>query len=160
MGVEKLTPAELKDLKPYGFDKSTPLWYYVLREAELRANGLTLGKVGGRIVAEVLIGLIQSDPSSYLVQKPDVDTDPHPGGIVVPDEGLPHLRRRRPGDQARREPRPRLTRPQFPRLSSGAAKQERGRRGLEPAVYPRNLRTAASCHGADTCLVASRSLRA
>jgi hypothetical protein len=71
MGVEKLTPAELKDLKPYGFDKSTPLWYYVLREAELRADGLTLGKVGGRIVAEVLIGLIQSDPSSFLVQKPN-----------------------------------------------------------------------------------------
>jgi hypothetical protein len=68
--VEKLTPAELKDLKPYGFDKSTPLWYYVLREAELRADGLKLGKVGGRIVAEVLIGLIQSDPSSFLVQKP------------------------------------------------------------------------------------------
>jgi hypothetical protein len=70
MGVEKLTPHELKDLKPYGFDKSTPLWHYVLREAELHADGLTLGKVGGRIVAEVLIGLIQSDPSSYLVQKP------------------------------------------------------------------------------------------
>jgi hypothetical protein len=31
---------------------------------------LTLRKVGGRIVADVLIGLIQSDPSSYLVQEP------------------------------------------------------------------------------------------
>jgi hypothetical protein len=71
MGVEKMTPAELKELKPYRFDKSTPLWYYVHREAELRADGLTLGEVGGRIVAEVLIGLIQSDPSSYLVQKPN-----------------------------------------------------------------------------------------
>jgi hypothetical protein len=71
MGVEKLTPDDLRELKPYGFEKSTPLWYYVLREAELRADGLTLGKVGGRIVAEVLIGLIQSDPSSYLVQKPN-----------------------------------------------------------------------------------------
>ena len=71
MGVEKLTPDELRDLKPYGFHKSTPLWFYLLREAELRADGLTLGKVGGRIVAEVLIGLIQSDPSSYLVQKPN-----------------------------------------------------------------------------------------
>jgi len=69
MDVEKLTPPELRDLKPYGFDQSTPLWYYVLREAELRADGLTLGKVGGRIVADVLIGLIQTDPSSYLVQK-------------------------------------------------------------------------------------------
>jgi hypothetical protein len=71
MGVEKLTPDDLGDLKPYGFDKSTPLWCYVLREAEVRADGLTLGKVGGRIVAEVLIGLIQSDPSSYLVQRPN-----------------------------------------------------------------------------------------
>jgi Animal haem peroxidase len=71
MDVEKLTPPDLRDLKPYGFDKSTPLWFYVLREAELRADGLTLGKVGGRIVAEVLIGLIQSDPSSYLAREPD-----------------------------------------------------------------------------------------
>jgi Animal haem peroxidase len=71
MRIEKLTPDDLRDLKPYGFDKSTPLWYYVLREAELRADGLTLGKVGGRIVAEVLIGLIQSDPSSYVVQRPN-----------------------------------------------------------------------------------------
>jgi hypothetical protein len=69
MEVERLTPDELRELKPYGFDKSTPLWSYILREAELRADGLTLGKVGGRIVAEVLIGLLQSDPSSYLVQK-------------------------------------------------------------------------------------------
>jgi Animal haem peroxidase len=71
MDVEKLTPNELRELKPYGFDKRTPLWYYVLREAELRADGLTLGRVGARIVAEVLIGLIQSDPSSYLVQEPN-----------------------------------------------------------------------------------------
>jgi hypothetical protein len=34
------------------------------------SDGLTLGPVGGRIVAEVLIGLLQSDPGSYLVQKP------------------------------------------------------------------------------------------
>jgi hypothetical protein len=70
MGLKKLTPNELGELKPYGFEKSTPLWHYVLREAELRAGGLTLGEVGGRIVAEVLIGLIQSDPSSYLAQQP------------------------------------------------------------------------------------------
>jgi hypothetical protein len=70
MDVEKLTPNELRELRPYGFEKSTPLWYYVLREAELRADGLTLGMVGGRIVAEVLVGLMQSDPSSYLAQQP------------------------------------------------------------------------------------------
>jgi hypothetical protein len=54
----------------YDFKVSTPLWYYVLKEAEVRADGLTLGPVGGRIVAEVLVGLIGSDPGSYLARQP------------------------------------------------------------------------------------------
>jgi hypothetical protein len=70
MGIKKLTPGDLRELKPYGFEKSTPLWYYVLREAELRSGGLTLGQVGGRIVAEVLIGLLQADPKSFLSRQP------------------------------------------------------------------------------------------
>jgi hypothetical protein len=70
MGVTPLAPADLAELQPYGFDSSTPLWYYVLREAELVEDGLHLGPVGGRIVGEVLIGLLQTDPTSYLVQKP------------------------------------------------------------------------------------------
>jgi hypothetical protein len=40
------------------------------REAEVKADGLTLGPGGGRIVAEVLVGLIESDPASFLVQQP------------------------------------------------------------------------------------------
>lgn len=44
----------------------TPLWYYILKEAEVLAGGESLGPVGSRIVAETLIGLIRSDPSSYL----------------------------------------------------------------------------------------------
>ena len=47
-----------------------PLWYYILAEAATRGGKRRLGPVGGRIVAEVLIGLLQSDPASYLVQKP------------------------------------------------------------------------------------------
>jgi Animal haem peroxidase len=70
MGVTPLAEADLSELQPYGFQTSTPLWYYVLKEAELVEDGLHLGPVGGRIVAEVLIGLLQSDPASYLVQKP------------------------------------------------------------------------------------------
>jgi hypothetical protein len=34
------------------------------------ADGLHLGPVGGRIVAEVLIGLLQTDPASYLAAQP------------------------------------------------------------------------------------------
>jgi hypothetical protein len=62
-----LSKQDLGELKPYGLDKSTPLWLYTLEEAKVVEGGLHLGPVGGRIVAEVLIGLLQSDPGSYLV---------------------------------------------------------------------------------------------
>ena len=71
MGVTPLAPADLQELAPLGvgFERSTPLWYYVLKEAEVVADGLHLGPVGGRIVAEVLIGLLQTDPGSYLATR-------------------------------------------------------------------------------------------
>ncbi len=70
MGVEPIRGHDLKELKPYGFSKSAPLWYYTLKEAQLLEEGLQLGPVGGRIVAEVLIGLLQADPNSYLAAQP------------------------------------------------------------------------------------------
>jgi Animal haem peroxidase len=71
IGAPALSSADLAELKEYkGFDTSTPLWYYALKEAEVLTAGLHLGPVAGRIVAEVLIGLLQSDPNSYLVAKP------------------------------------------------------------------------------------------
>jgi hypothetical protein len=85
MSVTPLAPGEL------GLDKlglapeheaaltaDTPLWYYLLREAEVRQGGEHLGEVGGRIVAEVLIGLLAGDPSSYLRTQPTWKPD---GGI-------------------------------------------------------------------------------
>jgi hypothetical protein len=56
------------ELRQYGIglDASTPLWYYTLREASVVNNGTRLGPVGGRIVAETIIGLLQLDKSSYL----------------------------------------------------------------------------------------------
>ena len=42
----------------------------MLKEAEQVADGLHLGPVGGRIVAEVLIGLLETDSHSYLARKP------------------------------------------------------------------------------------------
>jgi Animal haem peroxidase/TAT (twin-arginine translocation) pathway signal sequence len=47
-----------------------PLWFYILKEAEIVGKGRTLGPVGGRIVAEVLVGLLQKDPNSYLTLNP------------------------------------------------------------------------------------------
>ena len=71
MGVEPLTPLNVGDLEPFGLERSTPLWYYVLKEAELREDGARLGPVGGRIVAETLIGLLELDPESFLQMQPD-----------------------------------------------------------------------------------------
>jgi hypothetical protein len=49
----------------------TPLWYYMLAEAETTENGEHLGPVGGRILTEVLAGLIDGDRNSFL------NVDPH-----------------------------------------------------------------------------------
>ena len=72
IGVTPLAGADLQELAylDVGFERSTPLWYYVLKEAEIAADGLQLGPVGGRIVAEVLIGLLQTDEGSYLATQP------------------------------------------------------------------------------------------
>ncbi|MFI5890792.1 peroxidase family protein [Actinoplanes sp. NPDC051513] len=68
MGVKPLTAEELGHPWPQG----TPLWFYILKEAESRGdNGDRLGPVGGRIVAEVLIGLLRADPASYLSLEAD-----------------------------------------------------------------------------------------
>ncbi len=52
------------------FGNATPLWYYILKEAELIGNGQVLGPVGGRIVAEVFVGLLTGDSSSFLRVEP------------------------------------------------------------------------------------------
>jgi len=51
-------------------DAPAPLWYYILREAAVQHEGTQLGDVGGRIVAEVLIGLLELDPLSFLARRP------------------------------------------------------------------------------------------
>jgi Animal haem peroxidase len=81
MGVAPLRHNELNELFRYGLDfqHSTPLFYYVLKEAEVRASGLTLGPVGGRIVAEVFIGLLQTDPGSWVATQPSFRPTLPPG---------------------------------------------------------------------------------
>jgi hypothetical protein len=96
LGVTPIAPADLRIGKATmedmpgnkalrdidsAFDDNTPLWVYVLAEAQhewfkaARTGGgdaqpMTLGPVGGRLVAEVLIGLIAGDGESYLAQAP------------------------------------------------------------------------------------------
>ena len=49
-----------------GFGKESPLWFYILKEAEVQESGLRLGQVGSRILSEVFVGLIQGDPASFM----------------------------------------------------------------------------------------------
>jgi hypothetical protein len=64
IGVAPLT-AEQVGIASTGWKGETPLWYYVLREADACTGGHRLGPVGGRIVAEVLVGLIDADATSF-----------------------------------------------------------------------------------------------
>jgi Animal haem peroxidase len=49
---------------------AAPLWFYVLAEAETDGGGRHLGPVGATIVAEVLLGLLDADPESFLSVDP------------------------------------------------------------------------------------------
>lgn len=73
VGVPVLTPSELSELAPIysTFPTSTPFWYYILKEAELKEQGLRLGPLGSRVIGEVIIGLLQVDPMSYLRMNPN-----------------------------------------------------------------------------------------
>jgi hypothetical protein len=68
MGVRPLTNVQL-GLTEGGWNKKAPLWFYVLKEAEL-GGGQQLGPVGGRIVAEVILGLLALDKTSYFNANP------------------------------------------------------------------------------------------
>lgn len=70
IGATPLT-REQAALGSMGWDQETPLWYYVLKESEVQSNGDRLGEVGGRIVGEVLVGLLDHDPSSFRASRPD-----------------------------------------------------------------------------------------
>jgi hypothetical protein len=86
MGLAPLTTDDLAAIASVDarLAVSTPLWYYFLAEAELATGGAALGPAGGRIVAETLIGLLRSDPTSYLSRYPSFEpflgTGFEPGG--------------------------------------------------------------------------------
>ena len=54
-----------KILVDSGYDRKTPLWYYVLKEAELTAKGAHLGPVGSKLIADVLMAAILRNANSY-----------------------------------------------------------------------------------------------
>jgi hypothetical protein len=72
---DRLTTAQLAQdtcdhsgsvLRDNGLEQNTPLFFYLLKEAELAAGGLTLGPVGSHIVSEVIQGALEADPDGYM----------------------------------------------------------------------------------------------
>ena len=82
-GVQPLARAQIgfddegnEFLRDRGMNEKTPLWYYLLREAELLGirrfrGGECLGPLGSRIIAEVLLGIMNTDPEHYLNVDPN-----------------------------------------------------------------------------------------
>jgi hypothetical protein len=61
----KLTPAG-RVIRDARLGADTPLWYYLLKESELRYNGNRLGPVGSRIIAETFHAALHLDPHSIV----------------------------------------------------------------------------------------------
>lgn len=90
-----LTPEEIatgpdgEEAKKQGLHTATPLWYYILKEAQVKENGEQLGPVGATIISEVFVGLVHGDDQSYLGQN-DKDWQPtlpskEPGNFTMAD---------------------------------------------------------------------------
>jgi len=69
-------------LRDTGLVHETPLWYYILKESEVRENGNRVGPVGSHLIAETIFGALRSDPHSCLNQTP---TKPAPPIWKFPD---------------------------------------------------------------------------
>ena len=72
LGFDVLDPDQVAEgpdkeiLRRHGYDRDTPLWYYILKEAELCGKGQHLGPTGSKLVADVISAALLSDPESYL----------------------------------------------------------------------------------------------
>jgi hypothetical protein len=76
LGVPGLTNEEVASgphraiVEANGFHETTPLWYYILREAKVRHDGNRLGPVGSRILAEVFVGLVDHAKINVRKERP------------------------------------------------------------------------------------------
>jgi hypothetical protein len=80
-------------LREFGWSGETPLWYYLLKEAEVCEDGERLGPVGSLIVGEVLLGIVDGDPESFRNVDPSwAPTLPSrvPDRFTIADLLVPH----------------------------------------------------------------------
>lgn len=90
IGVQPLTGDELATdigggsdgsvLKAQKLHTDTPLWYYILKEAQLVHGGTRLGPVGATILAECFLGFVHGDQDSFLWQRTNWKPELAPAG--------------------------------------------------------------------------------
>ncbi|MEB2846974.1 heme peroxidase [Rhizobiales bacterium RZME27] len=77
MGLTPLTAKQIgagpdgKVAVEQNFGEETPLWYYVLKEAQHYHKGERLGPMASTIVAETFLGMVHGDHESFLWQRSD-----------------------------------------------------------------------------------------
>lgn len=64
--LEGMETAHGEILRASSMCGETPLWYYVLKESEVRHNGNRVGPLGSRIIAETVYAALRADSDSYL----------------------------------------------------------------------------------------------
>lgn len=94
MGLQPLTPEQIatgpdgKAAKQHKMLEETPLWYYVLKEAEVFNKGRRLGPMASTIIAETFLGMVHGDHESFLWLrsdwKPELPSDT-PGHFTMAD---------------------------------------------------------------------------
>jgi heme peroxidase len=136
------------------FPEGTPLWYYVLREAELTTGGAELGAVGGGIVAEVFVDLLRMNGGIKTLETPNLPDvsggDFRIGDLLVAADQPPTVEPQPPAEQPRYG-RHRLDR-QLHRADDGApAGRHRLHQQLHRATDPAagRHRLYQEIHGAD-----------
>ena len=101
--IKVLTPAQLKKnltpelaaaVKKHGLDIKTPLWFYILQEANALHKGQHLGEMGSTLVAETFMTLVRSSRTSIVQDKWTPNQSPlraNINGHKTPIESIPHL---------------------------------------------------------------------
>lgn len=74
-----IVPLEIEETADLELD-GTPLWFYILKEAELLHDGERLGPLGSRLLGEVFISIMREDELSFMkvhpLWKPDLGSTP------------------------------------------------------------------------------------